>query len=180
MPVWALSALCSVTAFRHTYQLPLLCCQHHLFLAAETLPVTVNYFPRLGRVIFLTYQYFSCNIRQEICSVIMHQTLSQTVLACSKGGGKMAAEPLCWSWRAKLCIDPPGSEDTVMSPLHLSVILSAVNDLAVRSGKRREAWYFFVSKVQPSALWAFLFTFIPKQLLTNENSHNVCQSRGSS
>lgn len=52
---------------------------------------------------------------------------------------KMAAEPRCRSSRAKPRIDPPGSEGSGTSPLHLSVILSAVNDLAVRSGKRWEA-----------------------------------------
>ena len=60
----------------------------------------------------------------------------------------MAAEPLLRSWRAKRSIDPSGSEDTVMSPLHLSVILSASNDLAVRSGRGQPVWCCFVSNVQ--------------------------------
>lgn len=60
----------------------------------------------------------------------------------------MATEPLLISWRAKPSIDPSGSEDTVMSPLHLSVILSASNDLAVRSGKSWPVWCCFVSNVQ--------------------------------
>lgn len=104
-------------------------------------------------------QYFSCNIRKEICSLITYQTLCQTVIAYFQNGSvkekkknnqknNMAAEPLLRSWRAKPSIDPSGSEDTVMSPLHLSVILSASNDLAVRSGESWPAWCCFVSNVQ--------------------------------
>lgn len=100
------------------------------------------------------YQYFSHSIRKEICSLITYQTLCQTVIAYFQNGGvkkkkkNMAAEPLLRSWRAKPNIDPSGSEDTVMSPLHLSVILSASNDLAVSSGKSRPVWCCFVSNVQ--------------------------------
>lgn len=93
------------------------------------------------------YQYFSCSIRKEICSLRTYLRLCQTMIAYFEKKN-MAAEPLLRSWRAKLSIDPSGSEDTVTSPLHLSVILSASNDLAVRSGKSLRAWRFFVSSVQ--------------------------------
>jgi len=91
----------------------------------------------------VAYQYFSCNIT--------YQTLCQSVLAHFQYGSvrnNMAAEPLLRSWWAKRGIDPSGSEDTVMSPLHLSVILSASNDVAVRPGKSRPVWCCFVSNVQ--------------------------------
>lgn len=50
--------------------------------------------------------------------------------------------------KTRLSIDPSGSEDTVMSPLHLSVISSSSNDLAVRSGRSRHVWCCFASAAQ--------------------------------
>lgn len=89
MPVWAsLSAALhvrtwSVTAFRYTYQLPLLSCHHHPFIAAEAPPVTVNYFPLLGCFVLFFLHVSILKLQHKTGNLL---TLSQTVLACSKGG----------------------------------------------------------------------------------------------
>lgn len=130
------------------------------------------------------HQYFSGNIRKEICSLITYQRLCQTVIAYSekrqykKEKKKiMAAEPLLSSWRAKPSIDPSGSEDTVTSPLHLSVILSSSNDLAVRSGKSGSVWCFFVSNVQLfSMLVPAKYQSVPCGLRFNAKKKKKCEN----